>query len=92
MTLCVHADHNRIHATDVLHGVYYLTTQPIPGFQYVNPEGDVFQKHSSESQQPLAFSIVISLTYHSEIMDIYIIVERSLFVDTIFLSFSHKTK
>ncbi|ELT89026.1 hypothetical protein CAPTEDRAFT_219957 [Capitella teleta] len=36
--------HNRIHATDVLHGVYYLTTQAIPGFQYVNPEGDVFQK------------------------------------------------
>ncbi|ESO83445.1 hypothetical protein LOTGIDRAFT_133480, partial [Lottia gigantea] len=27
--------HNRVHATDVLHGVYFLTTQPIPGF-YLN--------------------------------------------------------
>ncbi|XP_076466592.1 cGMP-inhibited 3',5'-cyclic phosphodiesterase 3A-like isoform X2 [Babylonia areolata] len=24
--------HNRVHATDVLHGVYYLTTRPVPGF------------------------------------------------------------
>lgn len=24
-------DHNRIHATDVLHAVWYLTTQPVPG-------------------------------------------------------------
>lgn len=25
-------DHNRTHASDVLHAVYYLTSQPIPGF------------------------------------------------------------
>ncbi|XP_078091448.1 cGMP-inhibited 3',5'-cyclic phosphodiesterase 3A [Mustelus asterias] len=25
--------HNRIHATDVLHAVWYLTTQPVPGLQ-----------------------------------------------------------
>ncbi|XP_043938724.1 cGMP-inhibited 3',5'-cyclic phosphodiesterase B [Protopterus annectens] len=25
--------HNRIHATDVLHAVWYLTTRPVPGFQ-----------------------------------------------------------
>ncbi|CAG7834872.1 unnamed protein product [Allacma fusca] len=25
--------HNRMHAADVLHGVYYLTSQPIPGFE-----------------------------------------------------------
>ncbi|KAL8169892.1 UNVERIFIED_CONTAM: cGMP-inhibited 3',5'-cyclic phosphodiesterase B [Gekko kuhli] len=25
--------HNRIHAADVLHAVWYLTTRPIPGFQ-----------------------------------------------------------
>lgn len=25
------ADHNRIHATDVLHAVWFLTTQPVPG-------------------------------------------------------------
>ncbi|OQV22497.1 cGMP-inhibited 3',5'-cyclic phosphodiesterase A [Hypsibius exemplaris] len=27
--------HNRIHAADVLHGVYYLSSQPIPGFVQV---------------------------------------------------------
>ncbi|XP_064627396.1 cGMP-inhibited 3',5'-cyclic phosphodiesterase 3A-like isoform X2 [Lineus longissimus] len=42
--------HNRLHATDVLHGVYYLTTQAIPGFQQVNPEGDGFNKQGSSSE------------------------------------------
>ena len=28
--------HNRIHASDVLQAVYYLTTQPIPGFQQIS--------------------------------------------------------
>ncbi|KAL1007378.1 hypothetical protein UPYG_G00085950 [Umbra pygmaea] len=27
--------HNRVHATDVLHAVWYLTTRPVPGFQQV---------------------------------------------------------
>ncbi|XP_054706537.1 cGMP-inhibited 3',5'-cyclic phosphodiesterase 3A-like [Uloborus diversus] len=27
--------HNRMHAADVLHGVYYLTSQPIPGFTQI---------------------------------------------------------
>ncbi|XP_064281482.1 cGMP-inhibited 3',5'-cyclic phosphodiesterase 3B isoform X1 [Passer domesticus] len=30
--------HNRIHATDVLHAVWYLTTRPIPGFQQIRNE------------------------------------------------------
>ncbi|XP_048886789.1 cGMP-inhibited 3',5'-cyclic phosphodiesterase B-like [Brienomyrus brachyistius] len=30
--------HNRIHATDVLHAVWYLTTRPIPGFQQIGNE------------------------------------------------------
>ncbi|KAM6274263.1 cGMP-inhibited 3',5'-cyclic phosphodiesterase 3B isoform 2-T2 [Porphyrio hochstetteri] len=30
--------HNRIHATDVLHAVWYLTTRPIPGFQHMHNE------------------------------------------------------
>ncbi|TRY83010.1 hypothetical protein DNTS_011390 [Danionella cerebrum] len=29
--IIVSRDHNRIHATDVLHAVWYLTTQPVPG-------------------------------------------------------------
>ncbi|XP_061435067.1 cGMP-inhibited 3',5'-cyclic phosphodiesterase 3A-like [Lethenteron reissneri] len=32
--------HNRIHATDVLHAVWYLTTQPIPGFPEVPRDPD----------------------------------------------------
>ncbi|XP_067902410.1 cGMP-inhibited 3',5'-cyclic phosphodiesterase 3B isoform X8 [Heterodontus francisci] len=31
-------DHNRVHATDVLHAVWYLTTRPIPGFQQINSD------------------------------------------------------
>ena len=30
--MCLCADHNRLHATDVLHAVWYLTSQPVPGF------------------------------------------------------------
>ncbi|KAL7992161.1 hypothetical protein Chor_016417 [Crotalus horridus] len=30
--------HNRIHATDVLHAVWYLTTRPIPGFQQIDSD------------------------------------------------------
>lgn len=32
------SDHNRVHATDVLHAVWYLTTRPIPGFQQASSE------------------------------------------------------
>ncbi|XP_056268645.1 cGMP-inhibited 3',5'-cyclic phosphodiesterase 3B isoform X2 [Pseudoliparis swirei] len=35
---CVSSDHNRVHATDVLHAVWYLTTRPIPGFQQIHSE------------------------------------------------------
>lgn len=36
------SDHNRIHATDVLHAVWYLTTQPVPGLPYLaNQESSV---------------------------------------------------
>ncbi|KAK3097062.1 hypothetical protein FSP39_006002 [Pinctada imbricata] len=40
--------HNRIHATDVLHGVYYLTTQPIPGFTQVTTS-NMFSRNGSSS-------------------------------------------
>ncbi|XP_062973311.1 cGMP-inhibited 3',5'-cyclic phosphodiesterase 3B [Elgaria multicarinata webbii] len=30
--------HNRIHATDVLHAVWYLTTRPVPGFQQIHSD------------------------------------------------------
>lgn len=35
LLLPIITDHNRIHATDVLHAVWYLTTQPIPGLPSV---------------------------------------------------------
>lgn len=31
----VHIDHNRLHATDVLHAVWYMTSQPVPGLPQV---------------------------------------------------------
>lgn len=31
-------DHNRIHATDVLHAVWYLTTQAVPGLPSLNAD------------------------------------------------------
>lgn len=39
------SDHNRIHATDVLHAVWYLTTQPVPGLPTLLTENGV---HSGE--------------------------------------------
>ncbi|XP_036181394.1 cGMP-inhibited 3',5'-cyclic phosphodiesterase B isoform X2 [Myotis myotis] len=30
--------HNRIHATDVLHAVWYLTTRPVPGLQQIHSD------------------------------------------------------
>lgn len=35
------ADHNRIHATDVLHAVWYLTTQPVPGLPCLLTENGI---------------------------------------------------
>ena len=51
LTMCSHffSDHNRVHATDVLHGVYYLTTQPIPGFTQQSTS-DMCAKNGSSSE------------------------------------------
>ncbi|NWH67122.1 PDE3B phosphodiesterase, partial [Geococcyx californianus] len=47
--------HNRIHATDVLHAVWYLTTRPIPGFQQIHNEhimeGDMDEASDIDSVQ-----------------------------------------
>lgn len=43
------SDHNRIHATDVLHAVWYLTTQPVPGLPYLaNQESSVSDGESKQ--------------------------------------------
>lgn len=54
--------HNRIHATDVLHGVFYLTTQPIPGFTQVNTS-NMFSRNGSSSDSDV--DAEKSLTYRA---------------------------
>ncbi|NXE88233.1 PDE3B phosphodiesterase, partial [Menura novaehollandiae] len=52
--------HNRIHATDVLHAVWYLTTRPIPGFQQIHNE------HIMESDMDEASGIApVQVSYTS---------------------------
>lgn len=41
------SDHNRIHAADVLHAVFYITTQPIPGFMQVTVDEEHPLSHRS---------------------------------------------
>nr|XP_033784081.1 cGMP-inhibited 3',5'-cyclic phosphodiesterase B [Geotrypetes seraphini] len=41
--------HNRTHATDVLHAVWYLTTRPIPGFQQVHSDNVIGSDTDSDS-------------------------------------------
>ncbi|NWX83547.1 PDE3B phosphodiesterase, partial [Nothoprocta pentlandii] len=53
--------HNRVHATDVLHAVWYLTTRPIPGFQQV-PNEHVLEGDMDEGSgmSPLQASYISS--------------------------------
>ena len=50
-------DHNRIHATDVLHGVYYLTTQPIPGFTQVTTSNMFSCRNGSSSDSGMLLQL-----------------------------------
>lgn len=43
------ADHNRIHAADVLHGVYYLTQHRIPGFDSNTPRRSSVTQEAGET-------------------------------------------
>ncbi|NWI10396.1 PDE3B phosphodiesterase, partial [Crypturellus soui] len=53
--------HNRVHATDVLHAVWYLTTRPIPGFQQMRDE-HVLEQDMDEASgvSPLQVSYISS--------------------------------
>ena len=46
------ADHDRTHAADVLHGVYYLTSQPIPGFAQIPSESSDSPLHKLHLTSP----------------------------------------
>ncbi|XP_066107111.1 cGMP-inhibited 3',5'-cyclic phosphodiesterase 3B [Saccopteryx bilineata] len=42
--------HNRIHATDVLHAVWYLTTRPIPGLQQIHSDHETENETESDDR------------------------------------------
>ncbi|XP_062052439.1 cGMP-inhibited 3',5'-cyclic phosphodiesterase 3B isoform X2 [Lepus europaeus] len=44
------SDHNRIHATDVLHAVWYLTTRPIPGLQQIHNDRGTWNETDSDGR------------------------------------------
>ena len=50
-------DHNRIHATDVLHAVWYLTTQPVPGLP------SLITDHGSASDSGVSMVTYIHLSW-----------------------------
>ncbi|XP_042342230.1 cGMP-inhibited 3',5'-cyclic phosphodiesterase A-like [Plectropomus leopardus] len=51
--------HNRIHATDVLHAVWYLTTQPVPGLPTLLTENGI-HADSENGITPGATSFLVS--------------------------------
>ncbi|XP_051029385.1 cGMP-inhibited 3',5'-cyclic phosphodiesterase 3A [Phodopus roborovskii] len=57
--------HNRIHATDVLHAVWYLTTQPIPGLpSVVSDHGSASDSDSDSGFTHGHMGYVFSKMYH----------------------------
>lgn len=50
LTVFSNPDHNRVHATDVLHAVWYLTTQAVPGLP------SLITDHSSASDSGVFIS------------------------------------
>ncbi|XP_051976623.1 cGMP-inhibited 3',5'-cyclic phosphodiesterase 3A-like isoform X5 [Xyrauchen texanus] len=62
--------HNRIHATDVLHAVWYLTTQPVPGLPTLaHVQGSLSDSESLDSDSGQAYGRtkhLISRTYPVE--------------------------
>ncbi|XP_023574701.1 cGMP-inhibited 3',5'-cyclic phosphodiesterase A [Octodon degus] len=58
--------HNRIHATDVLHAVWYLTTQPIPGLStVVNDPGSASDSDSDSGFTHGHIGYVFSKMYNA---------------------------
>ncbi|XP_059843622.1 cGMP-inhibited 3',5'-cyclic phosphodiesterase 3A isoform X2 [Hypanus sabinus] len=56
--------HNRIHATDVMHAVWYLTTQPVPGLQtIISDHGSMSDSDSDSGITHGHMGFAISKTY-----------------------------
>ncbi|KAM8904160.1 cGMP-inhibited 3',5'-cyclic phosphodiesterase 3A-like isoform 2-T2 [Spinachia spinachia] len=52
--------HNRTHATDVLHAVWYLTTQPVPGLPTTLTENGIHSVDSENGINPAATGFLVS--------------------------------
>ncbi|KAM4734214.1 cGMP-inhibited 3',5'-cyclic phosphodiesterase 3A-like [Anableps anableps] len=56
--------HNRIHATDVLHAVWYLTTQPVPGLpRLINDHNSASDSDSDSGITHSHMGFLVSKTY-----------------------------
>uniref|UniRef100_A0A3B3ZR00 Phosphodiesterase n=1 Tax=Periophthalmus magnuspinnatus TaxID=409849 RepID=A0A3B3ZR00_9GOBI len=56
--------HNRVHATDVLHAVWYLTTQPVPGLpSLLNDHGSASDSDSDSGITHSHMGFLVSKTY-----------------------------
>ncbi|KAJ8261866.1 hypothetical protein GJAV_G00159350 [Gymnothorax javanicus] len=55
--------HNRIHATDVLHAVWYLTTQAVPGLPSLNDHGSASDSDSDSGITHSHMGFLVSKTY-----------------------------
>uniref|UniRef100_A0A1A8BJ12 Phosphodiesterase n=1 Tax=Nothobranchius kadleci TaxID=1051664 RepID=A0A1A8BJ12_NOTKA len=56
--------HNRIHATDVLHAVWYLTTQPVPGLpSLITDHGSASDSDSDSGITHSHMGFLVSKTY-----------------------------
>ncbi|MEQ2202793.1 hypothetical protein XENOCAPTIV_015937, partial [Xenoophorus captivus] len=56
--------HNRIHATDVLHAVWYLTTQPVPALpSLINDHGSASDSDSDSGITHSHMGFLVSKTY-----------------------------
>ncbi|NWY72912.1 PDE3B phosphodiesterase, partial [Erithacus rubecula] len=60
--------HNRIHATDVLHAVWYLTTRPIPGFQQI-PNEHIMDSDIDESSGITPGQVIYTSSKSCSIVD-----------------------
>lgn len=67
-------DHNRVHATDVLHAVWYLTTQAVPGLpSLITDHGSASDSGGSISTYMQTFGVsagvYVNLSVHNSVLE-----------------------
>ena len=87
--LCFVADHNKIHAADVLHGCWFLTTQEVPGFGYHYPHcsSDPSGKLNVESDSTLQPS-VLNLSLFASYFLIFSLFEQEIMINDLKQTFA----